>query len=428
MWIALSLLVVLGLLAGVFGCAAPAPTTPAATTPTATTPKPTTPTATTPKPTTPAPTTAAPGVFKVVSIGPLSGAAAPWGVAQSRAMHWAADKINEEGGLTVEGKKYTVEVIDYDSEYKMDKSVDAANRAIFFDEVKYLCVTGGANIKACQPITERNGVLHMANSLASKELCNPDKPLSFLMMINCNPMGPTVYYPELVKEFGVSRLAVVNPDDDTGYISTGVIEGVIKVQQIPLEIVAKEYFTRGTQDFTPVVLRLLAAKPDLIDMAVGSQGDNGLLMKQLGEAGYTGLHLNSCSIMDTHGLYQLAGEYAVGHFCIGQCKTPPTPEYGAFEERYVKEFGESMNPVAPYTYEEWYYLFKAINEANSFDTLKVAYIYENMEWDGLFGHFRWGGTEAVFGFGIDRTPVAPYPLGRVGPNGDPEDWLVKGME
>lgn len=337
--------------------------------------------------------------------------------------------IDDFGGeLNIGGEIYKIQMVEYDSEYKPDKAVDAVNRAIFFDEAKFLEVIGGACVKACEPITDRNKVLHMGCTLASKDICNTDNPLTFLMMINSSPYGPAVYYPEFIKEFGVSRLAVVNPDDDTGYMSTNTIKEVVTSQKIPLEIVAEEYFTRGTQDFTPVILRILAQDPDIIDSAVGSAGDVALFLKQLGEAGYEGIHLNSSSVIDGHVVWQIAGDPAVGHFLIGTLATPPTALYADFQMRYEKIYGEAMSPIAPWIYDETYHLFEAINEANSFDTMKVAYVYENMEWEGMYGHFRWAGTEPVFGFGIKRTPSCPYPMGRIGPNGEPEDWKLKGFE
>ena len=56
------------------------------------------------------------------------------------------------------------------------------------------------------------------------------------------------------------------------------------------KVVADEFYTRGTPDLTPVILRVLAKKPDMIDLGISSPGDTGIFLKQLGEAGYTGLH------------------------------------------------------------------------------------------------------------------------------------------
>lgn len=429
-WSLLSALVIAGLLIVAFGCAAPAvtPTTPA---PTAPLPTPTTPAPTTPKPTTPVPTPTltptqtATKVFKFANITALSGAAASYGIPQIRAFQYA---INDLGGqIVVGGEPYKIELVNYDDEYKTDKAVDATKRAIFLDGIKYVLVMGGACVKASQPWTERNGVLMIAHTLASKEVCNPSNPLTFFTMINCSAYGPTIYYPEIIKEFGVKKLAIVDPDDETGYMSVGVIKDVLKNTQMPLEIVSEQYFTRGTQDFTPIILRVLAAKPDLIDISVPSDGDCGLFLKQLGEAGYTGLHMTSAAGVTPGALYKIAGKYAVGHFLFGGA-TPPTPAYAALGDRYKKDFGEDMPGPVPYLYEEFYYLLKAIAQAGTFDTMKVAYTFENMEWDGVYGHFRWGGTEPAFGFGVKRTPLAPFAMGRIGPDGKAQDWKLLSLK
>ena len=44
----------------------------------------------------------------------LSGAGAAWGQGMKNAAEIAADQVNENGGLEVDGKKYKVNVIAYD--------------------------------------------------------------------------------------------------------------------------------------------------------------------------------------------------------------------------------------------------------------------------------------------------------------------------
>lgn len=428
--LALTLLVLVGLV-GAWGCTAPAPAsspTPTLTPSLTPTPSPTLKPTPTPTPTlSPSPTPiAVANIFKFAHISPFSGSAAGWGIAQSRAMKYAIEDVG--GKIVVAGQPYEIQLIDYDSEYKVDKGVDAINRAISFDKVQFLTALGGSIVQAAVPITEKNKVFFLANVLASKEVINPDHPLTFAMMINCAAFGPAVYYPELIKQFGVKKLAILNPDDGTGYMHTSAVKDVVKAANIPLEVVSEEYFVRGTQDFTPVILRILAKKPDLIDTGTGAANDVGLFLKQVRDAGYTGLTVNTGSIADPAVLWNIAGERALGHFCIGVSGTPPTPLWTAFQQRYEKQFNEKMNAVAPYAYDEVKNLFKAIEKAGTFDPMTVAKVYQDMEWEGVYGHFRWGGTEPVYGFGIKRQPVAPFPMGRVGKGGVAEDWLVKGLQ
>ena len=56
-------------------------------------------------------------VIKIGLSGPMSGAGASWGLLAEWAAKQAADEINKEGGVKVDGKTYTFEAIAYDNKY-----------------------------------------------------------------------------------------------------------------------------------------------------------------------------------------------------------------------------------------------------------------------------------------------------------------------
>jgi branched-chain amino acid transport system substrate-binding protein len=193
-------------------------------------------------------------------------------------------------------------------------------------------------------------------------------------------------------------------------------------------IIAEEYYVRGTQDFTPVVLRVMAKKPDLIDMGISSPGDTGLFLKQLGEAGYKGLTMNSASIVTTDVVWKAAGNYAKGHFVIGAFTDAPTPEYEALTKRYLKDFGGTAVPIISYdAYEGLKALLLAIEKANTFDTTIVNETLGNLSWTGLFGPGRWMGKEKILGYGINRSMCHPFPMSRIGEGGKIEKWMLKSL-
>ena len=54
------------------------------------------------------------------------------------------------------------------------------------------------------------------------------------------------------------------------------------------EVVARECFEHGITDFGPTLLRMLAAKPDIIDVMAMSAGSMRPIVKQARELGYKG--------------------------------------------------------------------------------------------------------------------------------------------
>ena len=59
-------------------------------------------------------------------------------------------------------------------------------------------------------------------------------------------------------------MATLSPNDDTGWWSIKVETHY--VQKLGYEVVSKEFFERTMTDFNPVLLRILAQKPDIISV------------------------------------------------------------------------------------------------------------------------------------------------------------------
>jgi len=369
---------------------------------------------------------AAENVFKVASIVALSGPAAGWGIPANRAFKYVIDDYNKKGGILVGGQRYKIEFIEYDNKYQTSETTTLLNKAIFGDKVKYLTVMGQHNCVVAAPVCETNKVLHLASASGGTELTNPKHSLTFRLLFNPNSLGSILYYPEVMKQFGVKTIALVNPDDDGGYTTSKAIKDVVANMSPAPQLVTDEFYVRGTQDFTPVILRVLAKKPDLIDLGISSPGDTGLFLKQVGEAGYTGLHMNSASVVTTDVVWKAAGKYAKGHFVMGAFADSPTPEYEALTKRYQKDFAGIVVPIIVYySYEVPRALFQAIEKANTFDTTTVAETLGNMKWDSIYGPARWMGKEKILGFGINRSFCVPTPMSRIGDEGKVEKWMLK---
>ena len=58
------------------------------------------------------------------------------------------------------------------------------------------------------------------------------------------------------------------------------------VQKLGYDVVAKEFFERVMTDFNPILLRMLAQKPDAISVMASPAGSVGLIVKQARELGF----------------------------------------------------------------------------------------------------------------------------------------------
>ena len=114
------------------------------------------------------------------AIVPLSGPAAPWGIAMRNVWTLLTDQINRTGGMTVNGEKYVWKVVAYDSAMNPSKAVSAANRLISRDKAKFISILDGGLVQAIQPITERKKVIIMALATPGKDYINPRNPFTFV--------------------------------------------------------------------------------------------------------------------------------------------------------------------------------------------------------------------------------------------------------
>ena len=60
------------------------------------------------------------------------------------------------------------------------------------------------------------------------------------------------------------------------------------IQKLGYAVVAKEFFERGVTEFNPILLRLMAQKPDAISVMASPAGSVGLIVKQARELGFKG--------------------------------------------------------------------------------------------------------------------------------------------
>src|SRR5437868_7987202 len=104
-------------------------------------------------------TTAASETLKIGVIAALTGGGAPWGTAAAQGPKILANEVNAKGGLDVGGKKYHVEVVAYDDQYKAADAVAAYNRLVRQDGVKYVIVMASAGTLAIKQSVESDKVI-----------------------------------------------------------------------------------------------------------------------------------------------------------------------------------------------------------------------------------------------------------------------------
>src|SRR2546422_6059515 len=329
------------------------------------------------------------GAADVVKFGistPLSGPAAPWGIPHKNAIALIFDETNAQGGLDVNGKKYTLEIVAYDHKYVIAEGVATVNRLIAKDDVKFISILGGAVAKANEEAVNEAGILDLPLAYA-EGLVSPKNPLTF----HSFPSPPeTTTFWKWVKEHHpeIKRLATISPNDDTGWWSIKVETQY--TEKLGYETVAKEFFERGLTDFNPILLRMLAQNPDIISVNASPAGSVGLIIKQARELGFKGRFIHVGQV-DTSVVANIAGKANVeGMWVHGYVQSPLPEKVKAWQAKYTKKYGE-WNATSIDFANPAFAFVAAVKKAQSVDPKKVADALSVVEFDNLWGKAHFGG-------------------------------------
>jgi branched-chain amino acid transport system substrate-binding protein len=300
----------------------------------------------------------------------------------ARAVEMATEDVNAKGGITVGGQKYTIQVKAYDDKYNAEGGSAAVQKAIYEDKLSFIIgPQGSAAVLAAQPIAEKEKVLLFVASVTEKDT-GKDKPFTFQGILSAREITADFYktlrqtYPQ------VKTMAVLNPNDESGWADT---ERLTKeAEAAGFQVVAKEFYQRGTSDYYPALTKLMAKNPDAIDIAVTVPA--GVPLKQARELGYKGkiwgAGVDAASLMSVAGP---AAEEFVGYFMSPDLYGPDaTPAQKSLAERYKTKYNETVTSFyVEQAYDITRAVLKAIETAGSLDTTKVAETLrsDKFEWE-----------------------------------------------
>jgi len=359
------------------------------------------------------------GVIKIGVSVPLSGWGAGWGITVLRPLEMLADKVDEAGGIDIQGVKYTIQISAYDNKYSATEGLIIAHRLISQDEVLIIATAQGPPSMAARDLMREAGVIRWGVDYV-KEEPSPEYPLAFSHSIRY-PETIAPGYAWFVNEYPELKTTarVVGNMNWAQWSQDATREHAIKHG---LTVVAEEIYETGTQDFTAILLKVLATEPDFIDVDGCPPNEAGLIIKQARTLGYTGPFvgfsgINLPVIMDIAG-----AEYAEGVISGLEMVEPYPPLVQEVVDRHQAKYGERMEPIAIQYYAGHETLLQAIEQAQSLDTAVIAETLRTGEFDTIIGKAWFGGKEY---YGIDNHIQTRNPIARVTAGGNYEQliWL-----
>lgn len=342
--------------------------------------------------------------LKIGAIGSLSGGGTAWGLALQRGVQMAIDEVKAAGGLKVGGHTYMPKLVMYDDAYTAAGGRTAAQRLVSLDKVHFIIGSvGSPPVLGEISVTNPAKVLVLSDGYAQSILKN-DAHAAYnfrAMDTNLEFGGPMVkwihqHYPQLKK------VALIGPNDATGQSVLPALAAVYKANGFQ---VWTDMFDRGTQEFTPLLTRMIAQGVDLLDLNANSPGDAGLLLKQARQAGYKGMiwQVGGPSVPE---IMSVAGPLASGFLSLDVFDFS-SPDGQKFEKTYHAKWSGIINAEAPVWYNAAQILFEAIRRAGSTDVDKVRTALTGLDGykTALYGPVIWGGKAE---YGVNHQLMLPF--------------------
>jgi branched-chain amino acid transport system substrate-binding protein len=348
---------------------------------------------------------------KMLKLGtglPLSGPAYTWGVNFDRFIRKAAEDVNKAGGMQVGDVNYKWQIITYDHAYVPARALDVATRLVEGDKVDIVSIMGGGVQTMCLDFLSKRKILHFATGVAHSYWIGPKWPLNFAYWppAEASLWGVSKY----LGRSGIKTAVFINPDEDHGRA-----HGKDRIQQTEAaggKSLGEDFYPRGSSEFYPILRRLLANKPDLLDVGTGGTRDCGLMIKQARELGYKGPIL-------AWALSKGQVEKIVPKESLENTITVTPPPLGAglpmkgktkeLFDWYVSKFDVNewdSAALSPHAMMEL--LTIAVKKAQSLDPYKLAAALETIDKNHLVDTANGTTCIEAFGFGIPRVMSFPY--------------------
>lgn len=327
---------------------------------------------------------AAPTEIKIAVLAPLSGPVPTFGVSTRDGALLAIKEWNAKGGVL--GKKITAIV--EDSQCTPDPAVNAANKVINQDKVKF--IMGEVCSKASIPVSEIANAAKVIQVTSTST--NPSvtvgadgkvKPYIFRACF-IDPFQGTIGASFAVNNLK-AKTAFVMVDQSNDYVK-GLAEYFTKAfTEKGGKVVGTESYTSKDTDFSAILAKVAEAKPDVIYLPDYYNIVN-LAAKQAKEKGITAPFMGGDG-WDSADLDKAAAEG--GFYTNHYAPEDPRPEVQNFLKAYAAEYkGATPDALAVLGYDATNMIIAAIEKAGSDDVEKVRSTLETMEFKVVSGTFK----------------------------------------
>ena len=324
--------------------------------------------------------------IKIAILAPLSGPVPTFGVMTRDGALLAIEEWNAKGGVLNRKIATVVE----DSQCTPDPAVNAANKVIDQDKVKF--IVGEVCSKASIPISEianAKKVLQISPTSTNPDVTVAKDGKTKEYIFRACFIDP--FQGQVGAKFALENLkaktAFILLDQANDYVK-GLAEFFEKSYTAGGgKVVGKETYTAKDTDFAAILSKVAAAKPDVVYLPDYYNIVN-MVTKQAKEKGITAAFLGGdgwdSSDLD---LKAAAGGYFTNHYSPDSTAPEAVAFLKAFGAKYKDDKGQPKVPdaLAALAYDATNLLLASIKEAGSDDPTKVKAAMEKITFNGVSG-------------------------------------------
>ncbi len=283
-----------------------------------------------------------------------------------------AKMLNEQGGLSVGGKKYKIEFYTYDVGFEDPaKTLTAVQRAIYQDKVSMLVDNFGAASSVTNLHTDPKKVLTFGGGITN-DMVSP-KYQYFFRHTGGFFIGGTSY--QIARDFyksGARTALVCTIDNDNGRFTAknyGEAHQLAGLKELPPIL-----FSQDTVDYGPIATKIKSLNPNMVDFGINTGVQIINLLTALKDAGWKGFMAPGTNLPSDviASIAAKVGPYFDGAETIfldprDMPDVAANPQMKALMDRYIKEYG-SFVPDGCFWTGGWFILMDAIKATQSVDT------------------------------------------------------------
>jgi branched-chain amino acid transport system substrate-binding protein len=313
----------------------------------------------------------------------------------------ALERVNEMGGVTVDGKTYKLEIIYYDDESTAARGAQLAERLINQDGIKFMLGPYSSPLtKGIAPVTEKYGIPMVEGNGASRSLFTQGYKYLFGVLSTSEQYLASAIDLAAEKATQEGRkpqdltvaLAIEN-DAFSQDIRAGVIDDASKYG---MKVIIDDKLPKELNDMSVTLTKVKAVKPDILVVSGHSKGAVTAI-KQIADmkVDVPILAMTHCEAADVIGKFGANADYTLCATQWAETMSYRDDWFGSAAD-YAKTFEEKFGYAPPYQAAEStaavLTFVDAFQRAGSFDTAKVRDALAATDMQTFYGNIKFDET------------------------------------